>query len=501
MRMVEKNIAASVVLVTTLALASAAQQPTFRTRACASLWIAPESIAGAELRCGTVTVPQDRAPHDNRLRPVDLPVIMYSSPTARGTPLLLLAGGPGESAIDATQNVLVETPLGQMLLRERPVIAFDRRGIHSNNGRSSPDLGALVLIGSARRSDIVPVLRDSIAAAATYLRKQGVEARHFTTLAALDDIADVVHALGFERVILFGASYGTRDALQFMRRHPAMVESAILDGVAPPMATTLLDSATVATAALEVFSRVVADCGRDNACSTEYAGLPAVVTRFNPDSAKRIRRTANLPDSGGWRTLQVNTSAVMSVLGLASTSESIRAELPAVLFDFASGDTLRSELAGRVLVAAAADPSLSASRSATPLIRYAVLCGDRPQGEPFAGDRRLCDAFRVPFSGSDAISPVTSDIPTLLIASGYDAQTPRQLAGDAARTLSNAQRVDFPMVGHVAFARPVAMACVAVVVESFLMQPGRAPATGCIANVVPAFSPRGLIQQQSRARP
>ena len=28
-----------------------------------------------------------------------------------------------------------------------------------------------------------------------------------------------------------------------------------------------------------------------------------------------------------------------------------------------------------------------------------ALCGDRPQGEPRAGDRRLCDVLGVPFGG------------------------------------------------------------------------------------------------------
>src|SRR5262249_28165622 len=158
-------------------------------------------------------------------------------------------------------------------------------------------------------------------------------------------------------------------------------------------------------------------------------------------------------------------------------------------------------LAAKVLVAAAADPSLSPTRSATQLVRYAVLCGDRPQGEPFAGNRTLCDAFGVPFSGPDAIGTISSDVPTLLISSGYDAQTPAYLATEAAKTLSRSQQVHFPMVGHVAFARPIAMACAAVVIESFLMQPDHEPATRCVANVVPAFAPRGLIQQPSRPRP
>jgi pimeloyl-ACP methyl ester carboxylesterase len=500
MRKVGRVLRATIAMLAVAAPRGEGQQPKFVERSCSSFNINPQPVAGAVARCGTVTVPQDRAaPDDRRLAPVVLPVLIYANPASKGTPLVLLAGGPGESAIDATQRVLLETPLGQMLLRERPIIAFDRRGIHSEVGRSSPDLGAIVLVGRGPRSAVLPVLRDSLASMTRILRSRGVEARNFTTLAALDDIGDVVHALGYQRVVLFGASYGSRDALQFMRKHPEMVESAVLDGVAPPNAITLLDSAAVASASLEVFDRVVADCARDAVCAVEYADLARVLARFNVDSASWMRRTVNLPENGGWKTLQVNTTSVMSVLGFASASETIRAELPAVQLDFASGDTLRSELAAKVLVAASPDQSLNIDRSTTPLIRYAVLCGDRPQGEPYAGDRTLCDAFRVPFSGPDAASRISSDVPTLLISSGYDAQTPYKLAVDAARTLSKGQQVLFPMVGHVAFARPVAMACAAVVIESFLMRPEQTPATGCISRVVPAFAPR-IINRASTWR-
>jgi pimeloyl-ACP methyl ester carboxylesterase len=476
------------------------QQPKFNELPCSGFAVDTESVAGATIRCGYVRVPQDREARKGRLVDVQLPVTIYSNPAARGTPLMLLAGGPGESAIDATQRVLLQTPLGQMLLRERPIIAFDRRGIHTDVGRSVPDLGAIVLIGSAPRKLLLPVMRDSLAAAAAVFRERGVEPRNFTTLAASEDIADVTHALGYERVILLGASYGTRDALQFMRRHPQMVESAVLDGVAPPSATSLLDSGTVASASLRVFRRVVADCARDSVCASEYGELSHALTQFDPDSTVPLSRTVNLPNAGGWRTLRVTSTSVMSVLGFASASETVRAELPAVLVDFATGDTLHTELATRVLIAASDDPTLASPRAATPLVRYAVLCGDRPQGEPFAGDRTLCDAFRVPYSGPDAIAPVTSDVPTLLISSGYDAQTPAELAGEAAKTLSHNQQVLFPMVGHVAFARPVAMSCAAVVIESFLMQPIAAPASKCISQIVPAFSPRGVTPQQSRPR-
>lgn len=479
----------------------AAQQPTLRELPCTDLFGTFDGVTRDAVRCGTVSVPQDRAtPKDSRLMPVILPVVTYANPSAKGTPLVFLAGGPGESAIDAGQKVLLESPLGQMLMRERPIIMFDRRGIATAAGRSSPDLGAVSLTPRYPRALGVPPLRDSIAASAKRLRAQGVEPRNFTTLAAVEDIADVVRALGYKRVVLFGASYGTRDALQFMRRHPDMVESVILDGVAPPNATTLLDSARIATAGLQIIGRIVADCNQDAACAAEYADLPKAVQRLVADSLTRMNRTANFPEAGGWRTLQVQPASVLSVLGLASTSEIVRAEVPRVLLDFATGDTLRTELSAKVLVAAAADPTLGSGRTGkVPLVRYTVFCGDRPQGEPYAGDRTLCDAVGVPFSGPEATDRVSSDIPTLLLSSGYDAQTPFELADDAAKTLSHSYKVLFAMVGHVAFARPVSMACAAIVAESFLAQPSRAPATSCVASVVPAFGPRGSLTPLTRA--
>jgi len=81
-------------------------------------------------------------------------------------------------------------------------------------------------------------------------------------------------------------------------------------------------------------------------------------------------------------------------------------------------------------------------------------------------------------------------VPILLISSGYDAQTPAYFADEAAGSLRHSQRVVFPMVGHIATVRPLAMACAAIVIESFIAQPDRSPATECVSSVVPAFSPR-----------
>jgi pimeloyl-ACP methyl ester carboxylesterase len=329
------------------------------------------------------------------------------------------------------------------------------------------------------------------------LRSQGIDARAFTTAAAVQDMADVLHALHVEKVVLFGASYGSRDALRFMRLHPEMVEAVVLDGVAPPSATELLDSAYVANAGRQIVNRIVDECRADPECSMHYDALARAVAALSDSSAATLRRTAQfrLAESGRiqgrWHTLDVAGRSVLTVLGVASTVDEVRASVPRIIEEFASADTLRDPYSPSVLLAAAVDPSLQTSvRQQMPLLRFIVLCGDRPRGEPLARSRALCDVLGVPLDGPDATEPVSSDVPTLLISSGYDAQTPAALADQAAKTLKNARRVHFPTAGHVAFTRPLAQTCAALIIDAFLRHPDQPVPDDCAQQLVPAFMPR-----------
>ena len=49
----------------------------------------------------------------------------------------------------------------------------------------------------------------------------------------MDDLDDVRAYLGYDRINVYGGSYGTRAALVYLRQHGDHVRSMILDGVAP----------------------------------------------------------------------------------------------------------------------------------------------------------------------------------------------------------------------------------------------------------------------------
>lgn len=466
--------------------------PSFTPLPCTAMFGAFEHAPRSIARCGSVTVPQNRArPNDPKLVNVILPVIVFEMPGAKGTPLLFIAGGPGESAIDAVQQVFLETSIGQLLMRERPIIVFDRRGITTSIGRGSPDLG-MFLTGSRPRSRIsIDALVDSAKRTAHRAREQGIELKNFGTQEAIDDIRDVAMALGYRKLVLFGVSYGTRDALQFTRKYPDMVERAVLDGIAPPQTVTLFDPDSIAAARRAVARQVAAECLADLACSTEYPNLAAQLERLGRVGAPPLRITANLPEVGGWRTVDLDPASLLATIGGAAGIEQVRAIVPQLVEDFTSGDTLRRPLSPEVVLAAAADSLLRlAGPRRMPLIYHVTLCTDTPTGSLAGGGRAVCDALGVPFAGAAHVAPVRSDVPVLLLSSGYDSQTPPALGAEAARTLSRAHHVIFRMVGHLAFRHTTTMACAAVVIESFLVQPDGDPATSCVDTVRPSFLPR-----------
>jgi pimeloyl-ACP methyl ester carboxylesterase len=466
-------------------------KPVFVQMPCGMAFGSFENAKPSVARCGTVTVPQSRsAPRDAKLVPVVLPVVIFEMPGAKGTPLLFLAGGPGESSIEAVQEVLLETSIGQLLMRERPIIAFDRRGLSSSTGRTNPDLGMLVAGSRSKAPLAIASSIDSARMAARRLREQGIELKNFGTPESIEDIRDVTVALGFDKLVLFGVSYGTRDALQFMRRHPSMVERAILDGVAPPQTTALFNLDSIAASRRAIVRQVAAECAADLACNSEYPNLTATIDRLDRSGGPPLRITANLPQAGGWRTVDIDPSSLLSTLGGVAGTEQIRAIVPQLLEDFASGDTLRRPLSPEVVMAAALDSALRLRGGRKmPVVYHVVVCSDIAVGSA-GGGRPFCDALGVPFAGADFVSPVVSNTPVLLISSGYDSQTPPSMATQAAQTLTRSHQVIFHMVGHVAFRHLTTMACAAVVIESFMAQPDRDPATSCVDNVRPSFLPR-----------
>ncbi len=217
---------------------------------------------GVAAKCGKLGVPEDRRnvpPSERRGDKLWLSYVVLPAHSARReSPIFFLAGGPGQSAINHTDQL---APLFEELRRERDVVLLDQRGAgksatHQCKSDSYGPLHVLPLAGI--REDCQSELH--------------VDPALYSTDAAADDVEALRVALGYDTIHLVGASYGTRLALRYAERHPGRARSLVLDGVVPPEMRLFLDTLPDTQRALDlVFER----CAKTPACHSRHPDLKA----------------------------------------------------------------------------------------------------------------------------------------------------------------------------------------------------------------------------------
>jgi pimeloyl-ACP methyl ester carboxylesterase len=196
---------------------------------CASLPAASAGSQGSEqsfspcphettFQCTTVTVPLDRS--DAVPGTIGLSVErLQAGFTPSTSAVLALAGGPGQAAIPLASFIAKAIAPA---LRNRDLIVYDQRG----TGRSDP---------LSCQSSAALEHASSVGALAEQCALQiGAARGAFTTQESVQDIEAIRSALGYEKLVLYGTSYGTKVALEYAERYPEHVEALVLDSVVPP---------------------------------------------------------------------------------------------------------------------------------------------------------------------------------------------------------------------------------------------------------------------------
>ncbi len=226
-------------------------------------------LPGAEegLRCITVTLPLDYTKPGAGDLDLHITVAPAFRESARPDPLFILAGGPGQAGSD----VLVL--LSQTFRRARAtrdIVLIDQRGT-GMSGRLDCDRK------TSNDETMTEAQADAAARACIAAIKQPFSA--YGTASAARDIEQVRLALGYDKINLWGASYGTRLAQAYARAFPSQVRSMILDGVVAPD-QVIPAGGRDGQAALDL---VFQQCASDKACN---AAFPDLRREFAAVSAK-----------------------------------------------------------------------------------------------------------------------------------------------------------------------------------------------------------------------
>lgn len=197
-----------------------------------------------EGRLGRIRVPERRGAEGGG--EIDLAFVVYPSTNPDpGPPIYFLVGGPGPSGVEFCAATAAEPLLP--LLEHGDVVGIDQRG----TGLTRPNLEEgpeftyeLPYDELVTRADHVAAWREAAARCHAHWTGQGIDLAAYNTAESADDVDDVRRALGHERIVLWGTSYGSHLGLAYLRRHAEHVERAVLMKVEGPDHTFKLPSTT-----------------------------------------------------------------------------------------------------------------------------------------------------------------------------------------------------------------------------------------------------------------
>src|ERR1700739_573329 len=280
--------------------------------------------------CTTLSVPVLRA--QPALGSITLHVARKLSGSAPSRDAVVaLAGGPGQSALPlAGYFASAMAPA----LADRDLIVFDQRG----TGESTP-LSC-------------PALRDTDVSLGTLVESCGQQigaARSgYSSSESVADIDAIRQALGYEKLVLYGTSYGTKVALQYAQTYLSRVESLVLDSVLPPSGIEPLDLPTLA-AINPVFSELCSQRACAGITSTPVGDLATLASRL----ARKPLSGIVYDGSGKRHSASLDEEQLLEELVAGDLNPALRAMTPAAVRSALAGDPaplLRLDLLSEGLV-------------------------------------------------------------------------------------------------------------------------------------------------------
>ena len=436
-------------------------------------------------QCTTLTVPENRNRPDGRQLELAVAWIPARAKRPEPDPVIMLAGGPGQSARESFPAV---AGAFAAINRRRDVILVDQRGTGG-----SAALRCVNEQGDAAVTDRDP--RDLDAArdfARRCLESLRYDARFFTTGAAVEDLEAVRLALGAPAVNLVAISYGTRVAQEYMRRYPESVRAAVMDGIVPPGLALGSEHARNLDEALRLQMQ---RCEADAACSARFpAPLSALENLRSELAEKPLSVKFRDPLTDELQEAELDAPTLGAVARMYSYSPQLTALLPLALANLASGDA-------EIFMAQARMIESLVGEQITHGMQLSVLCSeDAPslRVDPADADTLMGSSFVEFILAQCSVWPagevaenfhdaLHGEHPALLLSGEFDPVTPPRYGERVVGTLSNGRHLVLRGQGHNVMTAGCAPGLMAAFIES---ADARSLDASCLEQLIytPAFT-------------
>jgi pimeloyl-ACP methyl ester carboxylesterase len=307
-------LVSSVGLLVAASSASAAVKPA----SCTTVFDLPDA------RCSTITVPLDRSGKvPGRVK------LFMELERARGgahnSTIVVFPGGPGGAT--TTEGYGFVHDLGQAH-KGHDLLLFDQRG----TGRSDYldcDL-ALTPNYYAPPGEDAHQLGKGVERCS---KKLGARRAFYTTRETVADLEDVRKALGIDKFVVYGVSYGTRDAMAYAQSYPDHVDRIVLDSAVMPTGVE-----PFGLSSLRAIPRVMSQLCRGGGCNgiatDPTADIETLVTRLQKGSM-RAKQPVTL--MGCRLRPAITRSRVYGLLQQVDENPGLLVQLPVALSEAAKG--------------------------------------------------------------------------------------------------------------------------------------------------------------------
>lgn len=392
--------------------------------------------------CGLVTVPENPAKPDGKQIDIHYAVLPAIKPSFPGEAFLAIAGGPGQSAID---NAAGFNSMFRKVRQTRDILLIDQRGTGRSNLLACSDNGLDPLAIDDENADMIAETRACLAT-------QEADISQYGSVTALSDFEAVRKALGYQKLHVYGVSYGSRMGQLYLRHYPEALATVTLDGVVPMQQSVL----AIGEAIDRAVALMLKDCAGNTACQARFPQLADELAAVHSRLAQSpVDIGVNHPLTGEPQQFLLTRSKFAGVVRLALYSPTTRALLPLAIHEASKGN-YQSILGLYGMTLGSLDLAAGMHNS--------VVCGEdmhridadlqqRLQQSYYGklmldGLQKACSVWQVPAMDASFADAVDTKLPVLLLSGELDPATPPSWAEMAMANMPNARHLVAPYSGH-----------------------------------------------------
>ena len=400
--------------------------------------------------CAPFRVPENPDSAEGRQIDLKVALIKADAEAADTDFVVLLAGGPGQAAIEAWPRIAAAFA---PLRKHHHILLLDQRGTGGSNalsceGEDKDQPADAPAESSANLDDVRRATRECLA-----LVQEKADPRYYTTTIAARDLEAVRQALGAPQFDLVGVSYGTRMAQQYLMRYPDGVRSLVLDSVAPNELVLGAEFAENLETALKAQFSL---CTKTPACAKAFPDPYASLIKLR-DELRAKPQTYEFRDPVTFAPAhkRLDDYALAGLVRLFAYSPETAALLPLSIAEGLKGNY--APLAGQSQLLTGDLSELRDNGMQTSVIcaEDADLLVPRPQDAATVLGTVLIDVIRTQCEvwprgarPDDFHAPLKSDKPILVLEGEFDPVTPPRYGEQLLKGLTNARLLVAKGQGH-----------------------------------------------------